>query len=240
MRHRHLSLHATPVAQLCLWAFFIAAATGCAYGPPTPSIVARPTIPADAAPVHEWTVDRVTVAYHWYKVHKYDIHIEAKGYFPPNYKDVGDAVWEVKLATIATADMPSVPGTFLGILRTYVDASGVKQYEIVPPVILSDLDDGMYAVIENGVEWTDGEPKTIKAIRPVVHIRMIKNKTIDPYYDMPVYPTPKNPTDLTPLPVIGAAGDGPKGTPLAVPVAPESGQPPKTLGIPGVPGTGTP
>ncbi|HTL52378.1 MAG TPA: hypothetical protein VL860_07390 [Planctomycetota bacterium] len=182
---------------------------------PTASVVERPTIATGATPVYNWSIANHEVMYYWYKVQFHYVDIHAKGYFPAEWNGDADAVWEISIKT-----RDGVPGTYLGVLRNYIDASGAKRREIVPPVpveVMTTLNEGMYAVIENGVETEPDNPKKIKSIRPVLHIYMVRDDhMINAYFDHPVNLVPEAPSPLTPSPAGSGDGQGPKGTPLNV------------------------
>ncbi|MGH7145446.1 MAG: hypothetical protein ACREJ2_15155 [Planctomycetota bacterium] len=216
---------------------FSAALCGCGEPTVTQGDLARPTIPPGAQPVYTWSVPRATVHYPWHGLTQVDLTIHARSYFPSDYKDPEDARWEIQIATVATPDHPSEAGAYLGILRSYVDASGNRQHEIVPPLTVDALPDGIYGVIDNGVTFAPAAPagtapaaagtggvaapaaSKIETIRPVLHIRMVRDHKIDAWFDLPIELVPDHPSALTPLPAAASPEHQAHGTPLALPAA---------------------
>jgi len=180
---------------------------GCAGFPSLPRVktdyvesLHRP-IPENAPAVHTWHGSRDDLKTYW---GDQAVTVTAKAYVPDDWQQAGDAFWSV---TGASGEGKPLP--FLGVIHRYVNEFGTKLANIVPPFDLNRISDGLYIVIDTGIELEDGR---VIRIQPTAIITEIRGHRIMPFRPH-VRLFPENETDLTPAPEPLRT---PQGTPMAV------------------------
>lgn len=171
------------------------------------------SIPAGAECVYTWKATSRTLKTYW---DDQQLTLVCRGHFPRAWRRTGDEAWEV---SAVNQDGVAVP--CLGVLRRSRDARGREQTEILPPVDLEEVRDGLYLLMDTAVKLS-GDPAdrgTIpREIRPTALLIEIRGHCVKSFQvDIPL--VPENPGDLTPAPQISdqaPPGGTPQGTPVPV------------------------
>jgi len=168
-----------------------------------------PGIPAGAAPVHSWHARTPVLKTFW---GDQELEISCRGHFPAGWRHPGDERWEVRCANQKGTALP-----FLGILRRYQNTLGQPASEVLPAFDINALEDGLYLLVESGIQTAPAEdagaeaPPAIREIRPTAELIEVRRHQIWPFrIRIPL--VPDAPSALTPVPPEAGQDQGPRGT----------------------------
>ena len=155
----------------------------------------RPRIPAGTAPVHAWQARSPKLDTYWGPQH---VAVRCRGWLPADWKQPGDGAWE-----LSATNHEGKPVPFLGVIRPGWNADGSESREILPPVKIGALKDGLYILLEDGVKLSpvadERGGNRIIEICPVARVVEVRGGRFRPW-EVPVPLVPEKPGELTPAP----------------------------------------
>ncbi len=160
-------------------------------------------LPDDAAPILSWQAARSNLATYW---GTQEVKVRLRGFIPEDWRQTGDARWELAAESNGGRNVP-----FLGVIHNYTNENGTKLKTVLPELDLKLLPDGLYMLLEPGIEKnSDGHLGTIS---PVAVLCEIRNHTFKPF-QVKFHMVPAVASALTPMPA--ALPAAPPGTPVPV------------------------
>ena len=161
-----------------------------------------PDISTHDGPVHSWYRSRSRLMTYW---GEQQISLDVKARLPDDWKQPGDGAWHVE-----TNNAEGKPLPFIGVVRTYTNENGDMQAVFVPALDLDKAPDGLYVIVQPGIETQDG---SVTSIRPTALIYEIRDHTFRPFrVKIPLFPAQES--ILTPNPE--ALPEIPAGTPIRI------------------------
>ena len=161
--------------------------------------VSQPALPDNPhnGTLLSWNGSRTNLRTFW---GSQDIRAHVRAFIPSNWARPGDGTWRVRARNGEAKPVP-----FLGVLRTSEGGA-----EIIPEIRITRLPDGLYSLIEPGVEKKHRE---LVSVRPRLLVCEIRNSRFQPFR----VTIPLNPLHNSSLTAPTGSGPieetSPKGTP---------------------------
>ena len=153
-------------------------------------------------PVYSWHGSRSGLMTYWGKQR---VSLDVKARLPADWKQPGDGAWRVEARNAEGKPLP-----FIGVVRTYTSENGDIQAVFVPPLDLDKAPDGLYIIVQPGIETQAGE---VTVIRPTALLYEIRDHTFKPFR-VKIFLFPAEESKLTPSPK--PLPEIPTGTPISI------------------------
>jgi len=152
--------------------------------------------------VYSWHGTRSGLMTYW---GKQEISLDVEAWLPDDWKQPGDGAWRVEAHNAEGKPLP-----FIGVIRTYTNENGDIQAVFVPPLDLDKAPDGLYIIVQPGIE-TQADKVTV--IRPTALLYEIRDHVFRPFrVKIPLSPSVESALTPNPEPLPQI----PAGTPISI------------------------